>query len=202
MAMTRSLHIGFLHAIPQIGLPTELELMTLIHGMWSRLVVTTANKENFWLFSHLDALIVMGQGDFEIVHTVVKLHSDDTIGLSIVLKDILGVLFDHVDVAGQFRIVVSNDGSLTLISLHDSLQLLGRCVVLITNLIASFDVFKEGLVSLFVATARAHEIKELEDLLDTTVHLSWLSVTSAILLDAGPIALHSDARFAVEAITV
>ena len=61
-------------------------------------------------------------------------------------------------------------------------------------------MLKELLVAFSVPTAWTSEIDQFYDLLDASVHLSWLLSASTVLDCARPTALHLDARLTVKAI--
>lgn len=100
MTVAWCLHVGPFDAVPQIRVPIKNQLVRLVHRLRSLLIVSTADKVQFWLVSDLDTLVVMGQTDLKVVHPIVELHPSHAIGSPVILKHILGVFLNYVDVIG------------------------------------------------------------------------------------------------------
>ena len=74
MTVTWCFHVGPFDTVPQIRVLIEQQLVRLVHRLRSLLIVSTADKVQFWLISYLHTLIVMGQTNLEVVHPIVELH--------------------------------------------------------------------------------------------------------------------------------
>ena len=100
MTVTWCLHVGPFDAVPQIRVLIEQQLVRLVHRLRSLLIVSTADKVQLWLVTNLHTLVVMWQTNFEVVHPIIELHSSHAIGSPVILKHVLGVLLNYVDVFG------------------------------------------------------------------------------------------------------
>ena len=90
---------------------------------------------------------------------------------------------------------------LILVGYHDLLDLLGRVHGVRPNLFTCLNMIEKCLIPLSGPTARAAEIDQLQNFLDTSMHLSWSLSAPAILHGTAPAALHLDTLLAVERIT-
>lgn len=71
--------------------------MALEHGDWCLLVVAASDQEKHWLCADLYALVIVRQRDLKVVDSIVELVAGNPVIRDIILQQILGVLFQHVD---------------------------------------------------------------------------------------------------------
>ena len=83
MSVSWSSHIGLLLTVPHLRTGVKFELEGLKHGWWGLLVVTTANEVESWLVTDLEALVVVREGNFEVVDAVIDLVFGDLRSLAI-----------------------------------------------------------------------------------------------------------------------
>ena len=97
MSVTRALHARLFHTVPKVTLLVEHYLVSIIHGLWCLLIIATSDQVQLRLIANLDNLVVVRQNYFQIIDPIIQFHSTDAIGISVVLKYVLCILFDDVD---------------------------------------------------------------------------------------------------------
>ena len=155
MSVSRCRHIGPSDAVPDVGISVEVELVALIHRWWRVLVVTSTNQVKLGLLTDLHALIVVGQGHLNVVHSVVEFLTADSVGLTIILQQCFGVLFQHIDKSSQVRKSVVDHWNRVLVLSHDLLDLLLGDAVVRADLVALLDVLEKGFVALTLTASWA-----------------------------------------------
>jgi hypothetical protein len=154
-------HVGFLDAVEQILLPIEDHQMSLVHGLGSLLVVAAANQKQLGLVAHLDALVVVRQGYLKVVDTVVQLEPDHSVDGPVILKNVLGILLQNVNVARKTRVIVLHDRHCILVGCHNFLDLLCRDHVVSPNAITSLNMLKNCTVAFSLTATWAIKVEKL-----------------------------------------
>ena len=155
VSVARSAHVGLLEAVPHASRGIQLELVALVHRLGCLLVVTTSDQEKHRSLTNLDALIVVGQRDFEVVDSVVEFVACHAIRLDVVLQQIFCILLQNVDKLRESGVIVLDNRDYILVAHHDLLDLLMAHHVFRLNFVTLNHVFEEGDIPFAFGAARA-----------------------------------------------
>lgn len=155
MSVARSAHVGLLEAVPHASRGIQIELVALVHRLGCLLVVTTSDQEKHRSLTNLDALIVVGQRDLEVVDSVVEFVAGHAIRLDVVLQQIFCILLQNVDKLRESGVIVLDNRDYILVAHHDLLDLLMAHHVFRLNFVTLNHVFEEGDIPFAFGAARA-----------------------------------------------